>query len=213
MSIVTEGKLHFFGRLAVALLSVVLVFATAIPLLRSDAWWIRIFDFPRIQIAVLIGLTLAGYAALRLSGQLRPWEYALAAVVGLGLVWQLYSIAPYTPFYPREMADSRAEDDSNRLSLLVYNVLSENREMEALRNLIREKDPDVILLSEPTQWWLEQLSGLEEDYPYTLFQPQENNYGMLLYSRLELENPEIRFLIEPGIPSFRTNVRLRWERP
>ena len=97
MSIKPEGKaLHFLCRLAVGLLSLVLVFGTAVPLLRSHAWWIRIFDFPRIQIAVLIGLTLAAYALLRACGPLRPWEYALAAVVGLGRVWQLYSIAPYT---------------------------------------------------------------------------------------------------------------------
>jgi hypothetical protein len=32
---------------------------------------------------------------------------------------------------------------------------------------------------------------------------------MLLYSRLELENSEIRFLIEPAIPSLRSQVRLR----
>lgn len=209
MSIVPEGKaLLFLCRLAVGLLSVVLVFATAAPLLRSDDWWIRIFDFPRIQIAALIGVTLVSYALLRRWGPLRPWEYALAAAVGLGLVWQLYSIAPYTRFYPHEMSESRAEDDSNRISLLIYNVLYDNREVEALRNLIRDHDPDIILLSEPTQWWLEQLDGLEDDYPYTLFQPQENHYGMLLYSRLELENPEIRFLIEPEIPSLRTNVRL-----
>ncbi len=210
MSIIYEGKaLYFFCRLAVVLLSLVLVFGTAAPLLRSDAWWIRIFDFPRIQIAVLIGLTLAGYAALHFCGPLRPWEYALSAVVGLGLVWQIYSIAPYTMFYPSQMSESHAEDNSNRISLLVYNVLYDNREVEALRDLIRDNDPDIILLSEPIQWWLERLDGLEDDYPYTVFQPQENHYGMLLYSKLELENPEIRFLIEPDIPSIRTQVRLR----
>jgi len=85
------------------------------------------------------------------------------------------------------MSDSRAEDDSNRISLLIYNVLSVNQEVEALRALIRNTDPDLILLSEPNQWWLEHLDGLEDDYPYTLQQPQENQYGMLLYSRLELE--------------------------
>ena len=210
MSIIPEGNaFHFLCRLAVGLLSFVLSFGTAVPLLRSDAWWIRVFDFPRIQIALLISLTLAGYAALRLFGQLRTREYALAAVVALGLVWQLYSIAPYTAFYPREMSESRADDDSNRISLLVYNVLYDNREVESLRNLIRDNDPDIILLSEPNQWWHERLDGLEDDYPYTLFQPQENGYGLLLYSRLELEDPEIRFLIEPGIPSLRTKVRLR----
>ena len=143
MSVIPEGNaVHFFCRLAVGLLSLVLGFGTAVPLLRSDAWCIRIFDFPRIQIAVLMGLTLAGYAVLRLYGQLRPWEYSLAATVGLGLVWQLCSIAPYTMFYPREMSGSRAEDESSRISLLVYNVL--------------------------------------HHYPYTLFQPQENEFGMLL---------------------------------
>ena len=210
MSLIPEGKaLRFLCRLALGLFSLVLVYGTAAPLFRSDAWWIRVLDFPRIQIALLIGLTLAGYALLRLFGPLRLWEYALAAAVGLGLVWQLYSIAPYTAFYPHEMSESRAEDDSNRISLLIYNVLSDNREVEALRNLIRDNDPDIILLSEPTQWWIEQLEGLEDDYPYTLFQPQENHYGMLLYSRLELQNPEIRFLIEPEVPSLRTKVRLR----
>jgi endonuclease/exonuclease/phosphatase (EEP) superfamily protein YafD len=210
MSAISIGQtLYFLCRLAVGLFSLLLVFGTAVPLLRSNEWWIRVFDFPRIQIAVLIGLTLAGYGALRLYGPLRPWEYALIAAAVLALVWQLISIAPYTMFYPREMPDSRAKDDSNRISLLAYNVLSDNRDVEALRNFIRDTDPDVILLSEPNQWWLEQLDGLEDDYPYTLHQPQENHYGMLLYSRLELVNPEIRFLIEPGIPSIRAQVRLR----
>ncbi len=186
-----------------------LVFGTAVTLLRSNAWWIRIFDFPRIQIASLLGLTLVGYAALRFYGRLRPWEYALAAVVILALVWQLISIAPYTAFYPKQMSDSRAEGDSNRISLLIYNVLSDNREVEALRDYIRDYNPDILLLSEPTQWWLEQLDGLEDSYPYTLHQPQENQYGLLLYSRLELVNPEIRFLIEAEIPSLRAQVRLR----
>jgi endonuclease/exonuclease/phosphatase (EEP) superfamily protein YafD len=210
MSIKPEKKgLHFFCRIAVGLLSLALIIFTAAPLLSSDAWWIRVFDFPRLQIAALLGLMLLSYAALRYFGRLRPWEYALAAIVGMALFWQLIYIAPYTVFYPKQMSDSRAEDDSNRISLLIYNVLHDNREVAVLRDLIRDNDPDIILLSEPTQWWLEQLDGLEDNYPYTLFQPQENHYGKLLYSRLELIDPEIRFLIDTEIPSIRTNVRLR----
>lgn len=210
MSIIPVGKaFYFLCRIVVGLLSLALIYGTAIPLISSDAWWIRVFDFPRIQIAALIGLTLAGYVTLHLCGKMRSWEYALAVVVGFALVWQLIFIAPYTPLYPKEMLDSRAEDDSDRISILVYNVLHDNRQVEALRDLIRNTDPDLIVLSETTQWWLEQLDGLEDDYPYTLYQPQENNYGMLLYSRLELVNPEIRFLIEAEIPSLRSQVRLR----
>lgn len=212
MWIIPEGNaLHFLCRLVLGLLAFASIVATVLPLLRGDEWWIRVFDFPRVQIAVLIGLTLAGYAVLRFFEPLQAWEYALAAVVGLGLVWQLQSIAPYTVLYPKDMSDSDAEIDSNRISLFIYNVLSDNREVAALLELIRDKNPDIILLSEPTQWWREQLHGLEEEYPHTLFQPQDNQYGMLLYSRLELEDPEIRFLIEPDIPSIRTKVRLRSE--
>ena len=200
---------RFFCRLAVGLLAIFLVVGTALPLLRSETWWIRIFDFPRIQIAVLLGLTLAAYAALHVFGRLRSCEYALAALVGLALIWKLYSIAPYTVFYPHDMKASHAQDDANRISILIYNVRYDNREVAALRTLIRDTHPDIVLLSEPTQWWLDQLHGLADDYPYTLFQPQENHYGKLLYSRLELEDPEIRFLIEPEIPSIRTGVRLR----
>ena len=209
MSIKPERKsLHFFCRIAVGLLSLALIYGTAITLLRSDAWWIRVFDFPRLQIAVLLGLTLAGYAVLRFYGRLRPWEYVLTALVGLALVWQLIYIAPYTVFYPKQMSDSHAEADSNRISILIYNVLYDNREVAALRDLIRDTDPDIILLTETTQWWFEQLDGLENDYPHTVYQPQENHYGKLLYSRLELEDPEIRFLVEPEVPSIRTGVRL-----
>lgn len=202
-------KLHIFYLAILILLSLVLIYATAIPLLRSDAWWIRIFDFPRIQIVVLLVLTLGGFAALGLWRRLQTWQYPFVAMMVICLIWQVISIAPYTRFYSKQMDDSQAKDDSNRISLLLFNVLSHNREVQALRDLIRDTDPDLILLSEPTDWWLEQLSDLEKDYPYTVFQPQDNQYGKLLYSRLELINPEVRFLIESEIPSLRSQIRLR----
>jgi endonuclease/exonuclease/phosphatase (EEP) superfamily protein YafD len=193
MSVKPELKtLRFFFRMVMGLLSVALVFGTAIPFLRSDAWWIRVFDFPRMQIAALIVLTLAGYAVLRFWARMRPWEYALAAVVGLALFLQLFFIIRYTALYPDQMSESRAEDNSNRISLLVYNVLADNREVAALRKLIRDNDPDIILLSEPNRWWLEQLDGLEADYPYRLTQPQENYYGKLLFSRLDPRPPGLK---------------------
>lgn len=201
--------MRMLSRVVVALLSVTLVLGTAVSELHSDEWWVRLFDYPRIQIVALLGLALAGYAALRWRGRLRRAEYGIATLAGLSLLWQLMILAPYTPLYPHELSDSRATDRANRISILVFNVLTDNRRVAALRGLIRDVDPDIILLSEPNQWWLDQLAGLEEEYPHTLFQPQANQYGKLLFSRLELVEPEIRFLVEPDIPSIRTKVRLR----
>lgn len=196
-------------RLIAVLLAVALVYGTATPLIHTNAWWIRLFDFPRIQIAVLLSLTLAGFVILHQWRRLRAWELTVAAAAGIALIWQLFSIAPYTVLYPEQMAQSADKGNSNRISLLVYNVLWDNREAQALLELISSTDPDVVLLLEPNQWWLDQLGALEEDYPYTLKRPQENHYGMLLYSRLELMNPETRFLIETDIPSFRSQIQLR----
>lgn len=204
-----SSTIEFVCRLVLGVCSFALIFASLLPLLTSSAWWIRIFDFPRMQIAVLIVVALAGYGVLHVQAGMRPSDFALAGAMALALGLQLFFIAPYTALYPRQMEASQAESDDNRLSLFIYNVLHDNREVEALRRLIRETDPDVILLSEPTHWWLEQLDGLEADYPHTVLVPQENQYGMLLYSRFELVDTQVRFLVDKKIPSIRTRIRLR----
>ena len=128
----SERVLNRICRIALALFSLALVCSTAIPLIHTDQWWIRIFDFPRVQISVLMGLALAAYVALSFWRRMRIWEYALAAMVVLSLIWQLIAIAPYTAFYPKEMSESRQDNDSNRISLLIYNVRYDNREVKAL---------------------------------------------------------------------------------
>jgi endonuclease/exonuclease/phosphatase (EEP) superfamily protein YafD len=97
----------------------------------------------------------------------------------------------------------------NTLRLFTANVLMENRDSGALLDLIRAQDPDVILLTEPDDWWIEQCRPLETTHRFTELHPQDNTYGMALYSRLELVSPELLFRIEPAIPSIRTGVRLR----
>ncbi len=198
-----------FLHLALGLPSLALLCGTIIPLIHANAWWVRIFDFPRVQLAVAMAIVLVGYAGLRCWTPFRWWEYAPPALLAAGLVWQVAAILPYTMLYPRQVADSREDDASSRISLLISNVLYDNRDVPALLELIRETNPDVILLTEPTTWWQEQLADLEHEYPHTILQGQDNEYGMLLYSRLELIDPEVRFLVESEVPSIRTRLRLR----
>ncbi|MFP4281925.1 MAG: endonuclease/exonuclease/phosphatase family protein [Opitutales bacterium] len=186
-----------------------LVVATLMPFIHTDQWWVRTFDFPRLQFAVLLVVVLLGYVAMRIFGRFRRWEYVLPAMVLLALLWQMYAIFPYTLLMPRQVADSKTAKEESRLSLIISNVLYDSREVGQLLELIRRIEPDMVLLTEPTAWWREQLETLEETFPHTVLQDQENEYGMLLYSRLELINPEVRFLAQPEVPSIRTGVRLR----
>jgi endonuclease/exonuclease/phosphatase (EEP) superfamily protein YafD len=56
------------------------------------------------------------------------------------------------------------------------------------------------LLAEVDEYWTEKVAELEKRYPYFVKCPLDNAYGIALYSRLELRNAELKFLIEDDIP-------------
>ena len=191
-------------RIALFALGASMVVATALPFIRSDRWWIRIFDFPRIQITALIALALAAYPLAAAS--YGAADCLLLAALSACLAYQGYMMFPYTRLARRQVEQSR--EARQRVSLLFANVLMSNRDAARLKGLIREADPDIILAVETDAWWDEQLGELERTHPHTVRRPQDNTYGMLLYSRLALVAPEVKFLIQDDIPSIHARVRL-----
>lgn len=55
---------------------------------------------------------------------------------------------------------------------------------------------------------MEELREATDAYPFRVEKPIDNTYGMLLYSKLELKDSEVRFLVEDDIPSIHTKVIL-----
>lgn len=196
-------------RVVTLLVAFLLGVSSLIPLVRVGNWWIRVFDFPRLQILVLGTATFAVYLVFY---EIRHWaEAAILGLLAVGLIIQACRIVPYSPLYPKEVLNSpRVGDDAppDTLALLVANVLMSNRGSGQLLRIIRDSDPDVIMALEPDDWWERQLRVLEDGYPYTAKEPRDNRYGMLVYSRLEFVGPEIKHLISDEIPSLHTRVRL-----
>ena len=190
------------AHLLVWLLGGAALLATLLPLLRQTAWWIRVCDFPRLQIVAALALSLV--AALALPGPAGPWPTAFAMALGMALGYQAYRIWPYTPLHRRQVADASrpASDTANHLSIMVANVLMFNRDASRCLGHIRELRPDIVLAVETDDWWLSQLQRIEADYPYTCHAPLPNTYGMLVFSRLPLREPQIRYILDPEIPSF-----------
>ena len=184
-----------------------MIIATAVPLVRGGAWWIRIFDFPRLQIAVISLVVVLAYPFL--IQDFGPMDAVFLPLLALSFAYQSYMMFPYTPLAKKQVEQAITPSVRSTISLLFANVLMDNRESERLKAIIREMDPDVFLAAEPDAWWQSQLAEFETDYPYTVQQPQDNTYGMLLYSKLELIGPEVKFLIDPEVPSIHTQVRLR----
>ncbi len=192
-------------RGAATTLSALLILVTVASFVPSNEWWIRVADFPRVQVAVLLAAA-AGLVAYAFD--MRRWHaWGLLAMLCAALVAQAVRLVPYTPVVAVEVRTGPCRP-GRTLRLLVANVKYSNRNSDALRALIRERDPDVALILEPGTWWESELRPLEERLPHVVRQPQENTWGLLMYSRLPLLEPEVRFLVDPAIPSVRTRVRL-----
>jgi endonuclease/exonuclease/phosphatase (EEP) superfamily protein YafD len=184
-----------------------MIIATVLPFLRKDAWWVRLFDFPRPQITLVTALTLGGYLFVWRSQEVLSTLFLLG--LGASFVRQVALMLPYTFLFPKQVQLSTKTQQVTSFRLVFANVLMENRESDALKGLIRRVDPDIMLFVETDSWWDEQLQNFSHSHPHHVRHPQENHYGMVLYSRLELLEPEVKFLVQADVPSIHTRVKLR----
>ena len=179
---------------------------TLLSLSRHPHWFIRGWDFPRVLIASLAALSAASYLFF-FAG--RWYDWAFLFVVGGSILWQLYKIFPYTPLAPTPVKRARqATGKDGTFRMVVSNVQMENQAFDQWVTVVRRADPDLILAVEINEAWLEHLKAFEKDYPHHVYQPQENYYGMMLFSRLELVDPKVRYLVQNDIPSIHTSIEL-----
>lgn len=191
--------LQFFGIIA--------IFLTLLPFVAIDYWWIRIFDFPHTQLTIL---TFVAFMVYFFRFDLRSWrDYIFAFILGGCFIFQLLKIYPYTPFAEKEVGNNQEIDQNSTLSIIAANVLQDNTETKMLLQEILLQEPDLIVLTEANQRWRQELSpALQNYYPFNVEVPLENTYGMLLYSKYELIDPEIKYLIDDSIPSIHTILKL-----
>ena len=179
---------------------------TLLPLSRSEQWWVRLWDFPRLQIAV--GAILGAALALGLPLEPVALAWPVAGVALACAAYQAIWILPYTPLWKRQVRRSGGADDAPRLRILVCNVLMTNRDSSRLLAQIRANRPDVVVTLETDAWWQQELDALADDYPNAQRCPLPNLYGMHVYSRLPLLDGRTQFLIDPAIPSMHMLVEL-----
>jgi endonuclease/exonuclease/phosphatase (EEP) superfamily protein YafD len=198
--------------LIVRALSVLLIALTLLPLIRSARWWIRVWDYPRLQLAIALLLLLAAQTGLALLDGDRTHTAGIVFLVATACACagQLFSIWPYTRAHRLQSLPARAaHDPDRRISLLVANVLQSNHNARGFLDIVREMNPDIIIAVETNGWWDAQLSELSDRYPFIVRVPLENTYGMHVFSSLELRDVQKRALVSEDIPSVRATVRLR----
>lgn len=195
--------------IAIGLFAALMLLCILLPLVRSDYWTFRALEYPRVQKWVLTLITLVLWFSL---AEAAAWLFWGVGVILIAAVLYLsYLVFPYLPVAPREVktvSAGGATKASGQLSLLIANVYQYNRKVEPLLSYIERLQPDIVVLLETDKWWMEQLQSVREHYPYRIEMPQENTYGLLFYSKLPIEKPEVRRLIAQEVPSVRCHVRL-----
>ena len=163
-------------------------------------------DFPRIQYVVLAFLLLIAEILLLDYSKVSFWLLFIPTL--LVVAYQLWWILPYTNLFSQEVAQTYNLDHINSIKIMTANVLMTNKKVEKLVLLVKENKPDILVTLETNYWWQTQLKVIENDYPYRISCPQENLYGMHVYSRYVLSESKTEFLVEDDIPSMHTLLTL-----
>lgn len=193
-------------------LGLFLAAGTLLSLSRSPHWFVRGWDFPRIQIAVLAALAGVTYYVLYYEGT--ALDRGFLCVVAACILWQLYRIFPYTPLAPNRVRRTRGvgPEEKRRFRLLISNVLMENPAPDRLVRLVRDSDPDLLLAVETDERWGRALEPLSREYPHSVRRLQDNYYGMILFSRIPLLEARVDFLVQEDVPSVHVAFELAGER-
>lgn len=178
-------------------------------LIPRDEWWFRGADFPRLQI-----LALGIIAFLLMVFWQEPWDLTRQIIfIGLiaALAYQLKMVLPYTLIWKKQVKQVKPEqlNFDQQISLIVSNVLTPNNKYHLLIEEIEKYQPDLVLTLETDQTWQNELSVIEKEYPYRVPVPLDNLYGMHLYSKLKLQDTEVKFILSDEIPSIHTTITLR----
>ena len=125
-------------------LGVLMALGTLLSTSRHPHWLIRLWDFPRVQIAVGVVVIGAAFWAFCHDGAL--WSWAFLLLMAVVLVWQGLWVYRYTPLAPKEVeaARGRAETHPEAFRMVASNVLETNDRYDRWRAVVEEADPDVV---------------------------------------------------------------------
>ena len=96
------------------------------PLIPTDHWFIRLWDFPRLQVMLMMVGLLAIWLAIGGRRDVRYWGLAVAMVAASA--WQATYAAAYLPVGPRKVPSAGECPADQAISLLNVNVLQDNRD-------------------------------------------------------------------------------------
>lgn len=157
-------------------------------------WWVlELTSHFRPHLAVSLA-TLTVFWMLK-----RRWRMAtvcgVCAMINAALVFAL--------LWP---SGKTAESAGMRLRLVTINVHTPNARTDLVLEFLRTVDADVILLMEVDQRWMTALEPLRTRYPQVIAEPRQDNFGIVMFSRMASTNGAVIHLGSADVPSIATTI-------
>ena len=165
-----------------------LVFLTVCSHLGSYGWQFDLLSHFRVQYAALWVFGVLFWGVLRA----KAWT-VVALLMSFVEGYQAFPfIGPSASLSnPKQLESAEPPTNAGRtIRFGALNVRTSNRQFERAREEILKWSPDLIVLTEVDQGWLDSLTVLKADYPHFIGQPRSNNFGIALYSKLPLRDPK-----------------------
>ena len=149
----------------------------------AGAWWWILDLCSHFRLQYFFGaLILAAFFGIKRQNT----QTGVAACIAL------INLIILQPYLVETSADSNLASPT-RVKALWWNVQSANQNRAESIEWILKMSPDLIALGEITPEWEESLSKIKETYPFDHIESRQGNFGIALYSRLPLFNPEILY--------------------
>ena len=146
----------------------------------------------RVQYALLM------LFAVLLALLVRSWRVAAVAVVPL-----MINAAVIVPLY-LPVSSAAIDDSIPPLKIVSFNVKTSNRNYEAAAKYLLRESPEIILLLEIDNAWMQEIGTRLEGYRQIEGQAQDNNFGLVMFVRgdavdLAVEGTTLRELSGIGV--------------
>ncbi len=174
-----ERMIENLGRIA--------LIATVLAAFGTHAWWLDGLTHFRMQYVVVLILSLAWW--------LRRYKLLWIVLGMIGLVWNASYILS---LYRGEVQKGTTQ---NYFTVMVFNIRSENTRYEKVLDYLKNSKADVFVIQEINERWMEKLEPWAKTMLGRIELPQDDNFGIAIYSRYPLEQTHVDPLTENTTPS------------
>jgi len=183
-------------------ISLMLSISSFLPALPITHWVVRMFDFFRVQLIVILSI-LFFIGVWFFIQNISIITLLILLFIVASTIYNLIIISPYLVTLNQ---NKNSNVNTNGLTVISVNVLQKNTQYNRLLKLVNKYQPDILLTIETNKTWENAIAELEKTYLYVKKIPKENTYGMHLYTNLKVKEVKEHYLISEDRPAIEAHL-------